>query len=83
MDQRHAKPGHHLDFSGRYFISVFPNHVLIAVTSLGLFILFLVAALDPNDTDYFYYALNPDTGEHKFSKTEKEHADFLAKLKDD
>ena len=31
------------------FISVFPNHVLIAVASLGLFILFLVAALDPND----------------------------------
>jgi UPF0755 protein len=42
----------------------------------------LNAALDPNDTDYFYYALNPNTGEHKFSKTEKEHADFLAKLKD-
>ena len=42
----------------------------------------LNAALDPNDTDYFYYALNPETGEHKFSKTEKEHADFLAKLKD-
>ena len=42
----------------------------------------LNAALDPNDTDYFYYALNPETGEHKFSKTEKEHADFLAKLKE-
>ena len=42
----------------------------------------LNAALDPNDTDYFYYALNPESGEHKFSKTEKEHADFLAKLKD-
>jgi UPF0755 protein len=42
----------------------------------------LNAALDPNETDYFYYALNPETGEHKFSKTEKEHADFLAKLKD-
>ena len=42
----------------------------------------LNAALDPNDTDYFYYALNPETGEHKFSKTEKEHNDFLAKQKD-
>lgn len=42
----------------------------------------LNAALDPNDTDYFYYALNPNTGEHKFSKTEKEHNDFLAKIKD-
>ena len=41
----------------------------------------LNAALDPNDTDYFYYALNPNTGSHKFSKTEKEHNDFLAKLK--
>lgn len=42
----------------------------------------LNAALDPNDTDYFYYALNPETNEHKFSETEKEHNDFLAKIKD-
>jgi UPF0755 protein len=42
----------------------------------------LNAALDPNDTDFYYYALNPSTGEHKFSKNEKEHTDFLAKLKD-
>ena len=31
------------------FISIFPNHVLIAVTSLALFVLFFVAALNPND----------------------------------
>ena len=43
----------------------------------------LNAALDPNDTDYYYYALNPSTGAHKFSKTEKEHNDFLEKLKKD
>ena len=42
----------------------------------------LNAALDPNDTDYFYYALNPETNEHKFSETEKEHNDFLAKIKE-
>ena len=42
----------------------------------------LNAALDPNDTDYFYYALNPETSEHKFSETEKEHNDFLAKIKE-
>ena len=40
----------------------------------------LNAALDPNDTDYFYYALNPNTGEHKFSKTYKEHLKFLDSL---
>lgn len=42
----------------------------------------LNAALDPDDTDYFYYALNPNTNEHKFSKTEKEHQEFLESLQD-
>lgn len=43
----------------------------------------LNAALDPDDTDFFYYALNPSTNEHKFSKTEAEHQKFLDSLKDD
>jgi UPF0755 protein len=43
----------------------------------------LNAALDPDDTDFFYYALNPKTNEHKFSKDEAEHQKFLDSLKDD
>lgn len=43
----------------------------------------LNAALDPDETDYFYYALNPKTNEHKFSKTEEEHQKFLDSLKDE
>ena len=41
----------------------------------------LVAALQPEDTKYYYYAYNPATEEHKFSKTYKEHQDFLASLR--
>lgn len=33
----------------------------------------LKAALDPADTDYYYYLLNPSTGVHTFSKTAAEH----------
>ena len=40
----------------------------------------LVAALQPVETKYYYYAYNPATEEHKFSKTYKEHQDFLASL---
>ncbi|MBQ3215187.1 MAG: endolytic transglycosylase MltG, partial [Oscillospiraceae bacterium] len=40
------------------------------------------AALDPNDTDYHYYAFDPSTAEHHFSKTYKEHLAFLETLED-
>ena len=33
----------------------------------------LLAALDPNDTNYYYYVYNHVAGEHLFSKNEKEH----------
>ena len=41
----------------------------------------LAAALQPETTDYHYYAFNPVTGEHKFSVTYDEHLNFLAALK--
>jgi len=31
------------------------------------------AALDPSDTEYYYYLLNPSTGMHTFSRTAAEH----------
>ena len=43
-------------------------------------VLSLKAALKPSDEKYYYYALDPATGEHHFSKTYKEHQDFLATL---
>ena len=43
-------------------------------------ILSLKSALKPSDTKYYYYALDPATGEHHFSKTYQEHLDFLASL---
>lgn len=33
----------------------------------------LYAAMNPNDTGYFYYVLNPETGKHDFSRTLAEH----------
>lgn len=41
----------------------------------------ILAALRPAETGYYYYALNPATGEHKFSETLKQHQDFLNSLR--
>jgi UPF0755 protein len=43
----------------------------------------LDAALDPAESEYYFYALNPSTGTHHFSKTLKEHEDFLASIRKD
>ena len=40
----------------------------------------LNAALAPENTEYYYYALDPSTGEHKFFKTYKAHQNFLESL---
>ena len=40
----------------------------------------ILAALRPAETPYYYYALNPATGEHHFSQTLKDHQDFLNTL---
>ncbi len=42
----------------------------------------IAAALDPEDTDFYFYALDPELGEHRFFKTYQEHLDFLASLED-
>lgn len=41
----------------------------------------LAAALQPEDTNYHYYAYDPATEEHHFSKNYKDHLDFLESLK--
>ena len=38
------------------------------------------AALSPESTEYYFYALDPSTGEHKFFKTYKAHLEFLESL---
>ena len=42
-------------------------------------LLSLKSALSPSDTDYYYYALDPDTEsrEHKFFRTYQEHLNFI------
>ena len=40
----------------------------------------LAAALDPDETDYYYYAFNPNTDKHQFSETYEEHLAFLNSL---
>lgn len=41
----------------------------------------LAAALQPETTDFHYYAYDPSTEEHHFSVTYEEHLNFLASLK--
>lgn len=44
-------------------------------------LLSIQAALSPTKTQYYYYALDPSTGLHHFTKTYKEHQAFLDSLK--
>lgn len=46
-------------------------------------LLSLKAALNPNDTNYYYYALDPtsESREHKFFETYQEHLDFINKYR--
>ena len=44
-------------------------------------LLSIQAALSPTKTSYYYYALDPSTGLHHFSKTYAEHQAFLDSLK--
>lgn len=41
----------------------------------------LNAALDPDDSAYYFYALNPATNRHVFSKTYEEHQSVLASFR--
>ena len=52
-----------------------------AICNPGLYS--LNAALDPDDTDYYYYAMDPEAGTHHFSGTEDEHNAFLESLGDE
>lgn len=40
----------------------------------------ILAALEFEDTSYYYYVLNPETGVHQFSKTLEEHENWIAKF---
>jgi len=42
----------------------------------------LKAALDPQDTPYYYYVLDPSAGEHHFSTTYEEHQAFIDSMGD-
>ncbi len=40
----------------------------------------LISALNPENTNYYFYVLDPSTGRHKFSTTLDEHNAFIASL---
>ena len=40
----------------------------------------LKAALDPEDTGYYYYVLDPDSGEHIFNKTYEDHEKAIEEI---
>ena len=45
----------------------------------------LYAALDPNETNYYFYVFNPRTGVHLFAKNAKDHqknVDYVRSLED-
>lgn len=42
----------------------------------------LNAALDPDETDYYFYVYNPNAGEHIFSKTQEEHEKAVNSVRD-
>ena len=49
-----------------------------AITNPGL--ASLKAALNPADTNYYFYVLDPSVGSHHFSTTYEEHTAFIANL---
>ncbi|MBQ9931913.1 MAG: endolytic transglycosylase MltG, partial [Firmicutes bacterium] len=41
----------------------------------------LLAALDPNETNYYFYVYNPNAGVHKFARTPEEHEKNVASVR--
>ena len=37
------------------------------------------AAMDPADTNYYYYVLNPTTNRHEFSRNYRDHVNLVNK----
>ena len=56
-----------------------PGLIPGAISNPGIYS--LDAALDPTETTYYFYALDPSTGAHHFSNTRKEHEDFLESIR--
>ena len=68
-----------LKYDSPYNTYLYPGLIPGAISNPGSYS--LDAALSPTDTEYYYYALNPATGSHHFSKTLKEHNDFLESIR--
>ena len=68
-----------LKYDSPYNTYLYPGLIPGAISNPGSYS--LDAALDPTETEYYYYALDPSTGSHHFSKTLKEHNDFLESIR--
>lgn len=63
-----------LEMESPYNLRKYPGLPPTAIANPGLKA--IDAALDPEDTDYYYYALGKD-GRHHYSKTAQEHQNFV------
>ena len=68
-----------LKYDSPYNTYLYPGLIPGAISNPGSYS--LDAALDPTETAYYFYALDPSTGEHHFSQTLKEHQDFLESIR--
>jgi len=68
-----------LQFDSPYNTYLYPGLIPGAISNPGSYS--LDAALSPTPSEYYFYALNPFTGEHHFSKTLEEHNAFLESIR--
>lgn len=70
-EHKNALTAEDLQIDSPYNTYIYPGLVPGPISNPGLDS--LKAALDPDDTAYYYYVLNPAVGTHDFSKTLAEH----------
>ena len=68
-----------LAYDSPYNTHIYPGLIPGAISNPGSYS--LDAALDPAESNYHFYALDPETGSHHFSNTLKEHNDFLESIR--
>lgn len=77
-EHKDALTAEDLAIDSPYNTRIYAGLVPTPITNPGLDSIY--AALEPADTGYYYYVLNPSTGTHQFSKTLEEHEEWKEKF---